>query len=280
MSADLTKVRQVLLNLLSNSCKFTEKGVISLKVERVRTGSEESLRFYVSDTGIGIEPKHKENLFREFSQADTSISRKYGGTGLGLAISYRFVQMMRGTIAIDSKPGHGSTFTVQLPAEVTLESSDSQRARVGVENVAAQGAAVSERGTVLVIDDDPVVRDLMSRSLSKLGFGTVAVESGAEAMEIVGKIRPVLITLDVMMPQVDGWNVLRRLKESPETAQIPVIMITIVDNEPMGVELGASGYLIKPVDRDRLAVLVEKFGLHSTNKRDAAPLLEDRKSVV
>ena len=270
MHADPTKVRQILLNLLSNACKFTEKGVISVKVERAAIGNQASLRFRISDTGIGIDAKQKENLFQEFSQADTSISRKYGGTGLGLAISYRFVQIMRGTISVDSQPGQGSTFTVQLPAQVTLESGDPEQSQPLAEAPAPLDAAQQDRGTVLVIDDDPVVRELMSRSLMKLGFRVVAAKSGMDGLKLAANLRPVLITLDVMMPEVDGWNVLKQLKETPETAEIPVIMVTIVDNEPMGVGLGASGYIIKPVDRDRLAVLVEKYGLHGSSARNVA----------
>jgi CheY-like chemotaxis protein len=260
------------LNLLSNACKFTEKGVISVKVERAAIGNQESLRFRISDTGIGIDAKQQENLFREFSQADTSISRKYGGTGLGLAISYRFIQIMRGTISVDSQPGQGSTFTVQLPAQVAIESGDPGQSQPLAEAPAELDAAQQDRGTVLVIDDDPVVRELMSRSLTKLGFRVVAAKSGMDGLKLAAKLRPLLITLDVMMPEVDGWNVLKQLKETPETAEIPVIMVTIVDNEPMGVGLGASGYIIKPVDRDRLAVLVEKYGSHGSNARNVAPV--------
>lgn len=274
MHADPTKVRQILLNLLSNSCKFTEKGVISLKVERPTIGDQDWLRFQVSDTGIGIAAKHKENLFREFAQADTSISRKYGGTGLGLAISYRFIQIMRGTISVNSEPGQGSTFTVQLPVQVTLESDESERSNALAETPATLDPAQQDRGTVLVIDDDPVVRDLMSRSLAKLGLRTAAARRGAEGLELAKKLRPLLITLDVMMPEMDGWNVLKQLKGDPETSEIPVIIVTIVDNEPMGLRLGASGYLIKPVDRDRLTVLVEKYGLRASNGRNASMIPE------
>jgi two-component system sensor histidine kinase/response regulator len=263
MRADLTKVRQILLNLLSNSCKFTDHGIIALKVDRITSDHQDWVQFQVIDTGIGITAEHTQNLFREFSQADSSISRKYGGTGLGLAITHRFIQIMRGRISVDSKPGQGSTFTVQLPAEVALESGGPDRSQLPDDIPPVSQYARQDRGTILVIDDDPVVRDLMSRSLTKLGFRTVAGKTGAEALELAKKVRPLLITLDVMMPEMDGWSVLKQLKADPGTAEIPVIMITIVDNEPMGVGLGASGYLIKPVDRDRLAVLVEKYSSRS-----------------
>jgi two-component system, sensor histidine kinase and response regulator len=268
MRADLTKVRQILLNLLSNSSKFTDHGVISLKVDRTTIDRHDWLRFQVIDTGIGITAEHKENLFREFSQADTSIARKYGGTGLGLAITYRFVQMMRGNIGVDSKPGQGTTFTIQLPAEVHLENNESARSQLPVDGQLATQPVQQDRGTILVIDDDPAVRDLMSRSLTKLGFHAVTGRSGTEGLELAKKIRPLLITLDVVMPEGDGWSILQHLKAEPGLKEIPVIMVTIVDNEPMGIALGASGYLIKPVDRERLAVLVEQYGPPRPSEED------------
>jgi two-component system sensor histidine kinase/response regulator len=270
MHADLTKVRQILLNLLSNSCKFTDRGTISLKVDRRTIDRRDWLQFEVRDTGIGITAEQKENLFREFSQADSSIARKYGGTGLGLAISHRFSQIMRGTITVESQPGRGSTFTIQLPAEVTVESSEPARTHLPAAIPAASQPDQPDRGTILVIDDDPAVRDLMSRSLMKLGFRVVTVESGAEGLRLAKQIDPLLITLDVMMPEMDGWHVLQQLKADPELAEIPVIMVTVVDNEPIGVGMGASSYLVKPVDRERLAVLVEQCRLARPSGGNAA----------
>jgi two-component system, sensor histidine kinase and response regulator len=258
MRADLTKVRQILLNLLSNSCKFTNSGSISLQVDRRTIDHRDWLQFQVRDTGIGITAEQKENLFQEFSQADTSIARKYGGTGLGLAITRRFIQIMRGTIAVESQPGRGSTFTIQLPAEVT-ESGEPARSQLPVSLPVPSQPAPLDYGTILVIDDDAAVRDLMSRFLTKLGFHVVTGEGAAEGLRLAKKVDPLLITLDVMMPEMDGWRVLKQLKADPELADIPVIMVTVVDNEPMGVRLGASSYLIKPVNRDRLAVLVEQY---------------------
>jgi two-component system, sensor histidine kinase and response regulator len=259
MHADLTKVRQILLNLLSNACKFTDNGVISLNVDRRTIDTRDWLLFEVRDTGIGMTPQQRGKLFREFSQVDTSISRRYGGTGLGLAITYRFIQMMRGTIDVESEPGRGSTFTVLLPAEVTLDGNEPSHPQVAIDNPALSETAQPYRGTILVIDDDPAVGDLMFRSLTKLGFRVLVGASAAEGLRIARDVRPMLITLDVMMPEVDGWNVLRQLKADPELAQVPVIMVTVVDDEPMGIDLGASSYMIKPVDRERLAVLVEQY---------------------
>jgi signal transduction histidine kinase/CheY-like chemotaxis protein len=257
MHADVTKVRQILFNLLSNACKFTDHGTISVDVDLSKAEGRDWVQFRVSDTGIGITAKQKENLFHEFSQADASIARKYGGTGLGLAITYRFVQLMKGRISVESEPGKGATFTVQLPAQVIAETPESARSTASSE-VAPSSDESSRKDTILVIDDDASVRDLMSRFLSKLGFHVVAAANGEEGVRLARQVRPLVITLDVVMPGCDGWTVLKKLKSDSALADIPVIMVTIVDNEAMGLDLGASNYLIKPVDRDRLAVLIEK----------------------
>jgi len=259
MRADLTKVRQVLLNLLSNSCKFTDHGTVSLTVDRRTIDRRDWLQFEVRDTGIGITDEQKENLFREFSQADTSIARKYGGTGLGLAITHRFTQIMGGTIAVDSQPGRGSKFTIQLPVEVIPVSADTARSQPPVATLAATQPDKPTRGTILVIDDDQAVRDLTSRFLMKIGFHVVTAENGAEGLRLAKLVRPLLITLDVMMPEMDGWSVLKELKQDPGIADVPVIMVSVVDNLQIGIGLGASNCLNKPVDRDRLAVLIEKY---------------------
>jgi signal transduction histidine kinase/ActR/RegA family two-component response regulator len=258
MKADITKVRQILFNLLSNACKFTDHGAVSVDVDQIKVVDREWIQFKVSDTGIGISAKQKENLFHEFAQADASIARKYGGTGLGLAITHRFVQLMKGQINVESEPGQGATFTVQLPAQVVIETTESAPSKGAGDASAAFSETKTNQDTILVIDDDPSVRDLMSRFLTKLDFRVVAARNGEEGFRLAKQIRPLLITLDVVMPECDGWTVLNRLKSDSELAEIPVIMVTVVDNEARGLDLGASSYLIKPVERDRLAVLVEK----------------------
>lgn len=259
MRADLTKVRQILSNLLSNACKFTDGGTVSITGERQTEAGQDWICFEVADTGIGMTPKQQENLFKEFAQADTSISRKYGGTGLGLAITYRFVQLMKGRITVESEPGHGSTFTVRLPIEVTLSSDVTPAA----DKDAVPRLRSVNNENVLVIDDDPAVRDLMSRFLGKLGINVIAASSAAEGIRLARKVRPLLITLDVVLPDSDGWTVLESLKADSELASIPVIMLTIVDARAKAIDLGASEYLVKPLDRERLAELVEK---HRANK--------------
>src|SRR6266850_7770841 len=258
MRADITKVRQILFNLLSNACKFTDHGTISVDVEQSTEDGLDWLRFRVSDTGIGISAKQKKNLFQEFAQADTSIARKYGGTGLGLAITHRFVQLMKGRIEVESQTGEGSIFAVYLPAELTPETVGPMQAEGNSDASDAVPEMIPNRDTILVIDDDAAVRELMSRYLGKLGFNVLTVASGEEGLRFAKRVRPVLITLDVVMPACDGWSVLSKLKADSELSKIPVIMVTIVDNEARGLELGASNYLIKPVDRERLAVLIEK----------------------
>jgi signal transduction histidine kinase/ActR/RegA family two-component response regulator len=273
MKADLTKVRQILFNLLSNACKFTDHGTISVDVDQINVADRDWIQFKVSDTGIGISAKQKENLFHEFAQADTSIARKYGGTGLGLAITHRFVQLMKGQINVESEPGQGATFTVQLPAQGVIETSESTPFEGAGEAAATFSESKTNLDTILVIDDDPSVRDLMSRFLTKLNFHVVAAANGEEGLRLAKQIRPLLITLDVVMPECDGWAVLNKLKSDSRLAEIPVIMVTVVDNEAMGLDLGASNYLVKPVDRDRLAVLVEKHrNTRSTTITDDNPV--------
>ena len=258
MRADITKVRQILFNLLSNACKFTDHGTIALNVGQMKIEGKNWIQFQVSDTGIGISAKQKENLFQEFAQADASIARKYGGTGLGLAITHRFVQLMKGKISVESEAGQGATFTVQLPANVVVETTESAPSEGTSNSSVTLPGTKTDLDTILVIDDDPSVRDLMSRFLTKLDFHVVAAANGEEGFRLAKQIRPLLITLDVVMPECDGWTVLNRLKNDSDLAEIPVIMVTVVDNEARGLDLGASNYLIKPVQRDRLAVLVEK----------------------
>jgi len=262
MHTDLTKLRQVLFNLLSNACKFTEQGIITLDSSRVLKGGVEWFAFSVCDTGIGMTSEQKAKLFQAFSQVHDPVGSSYGGSGLGLVISKRFCQMMGGDISVDSEFGAGSTFTVRLPA-------DSQVREEG-PLAPAEGRAepLPEEGSiVLVIDDDPNVQELMRRLLSKDGFRVVTASAGEEGLKLAGELRPDVITLDVIMPSMDGWAILSALKADPELADIPVIMLTILDNKNMGYTLGASDYLTKPVDRDRLVTILKKYRRELPNFR-------------
>src|SRR5579859_1169678 len=251
MRGDLTKVRQILFNLLSNSSKFTKEGRITFDADRETINSVEWLTFTVTDSGIGMTPEQIGKLFKDFSQADNSTTRKYGGTGLGLSISQRFANMMNGNIQVESEIGKGSIFTVRLPAVVTKP----EPVPVGqIKAVAVPGATV-----VLVIDDDPTVHELMQRSLMREGFRVEIARSGEEGLAKARELKPDAITLDVMMPRMDGWSVLAALKADPQTADIPVIMMTIIPDQGMGYALGAADYLTKPVEKDRLLAVLRKY---------------------
>jgi len=276
MHADVTKVRQILFNLMSNACKFTDHGTITLHVERHLSEGSEWILFKVTDTGIGMTVEQQWNLFQDFAQADNSISRKYGGTGLGLAISARFAQMMNGHIRVESQVGEGSSFAVDLPAVVSPSDAPAQEPQAPPEARAGTVENNREADTILVIDDDAAVRDLMTRFLSKLGFNAVAAASGEEGLRVAREIRPKIITLDVIMPGLNGWDVLNELKAEPELASIPVIMITIVDNEALCLDRGASNYLLKPIDRDRLAVALEQYRSHPARQEVESELTHRR----
>jgi CheY-like chemotaxis protein/anti-sigma regulatory factor (Ser/Thr protein kinase) len=269
MRADLTKVRQALFNLLSNACKFTDRGTVTLAVSREAGAGPDALVFRVSDTGIGMTPEQLARLFEAFSQADAATTRKYGGTGLGLALSRRLCRMMGGDVTAESLAGRGSTFTIRLPAEVA-EVVDEPEAPAAAP---AAGAA-SGVGTVLVIDDEAAVRDLMRRFLTREGFGVVTASGGEEGVRLARELRPDAITLDVMMPGMDGWAVLSALKADPNVADIPVIMLTIVDDKNLGYALGASDYLTKPIDRERLVTVLKQ------HRRDLPVLVVDDDAEV
>ena len=254
MRADVTKVRQALFNLLSNATKFTERGSVSLSVTRAPIDGVDSVAFAVSDSGIGMNAEQTARLFRAFAQADSSTTRKYGGTGLGLAISRHFCRMMGGDIAVESEIGKGSTFTITLPAEVAGPATTSEP---GAEPTSASPPDSSP--TLLVIDDDATARELMQRFLATEGFHIVMASSGADGLRLARELRPDAITLDVLMPGMDGWAVLTALKGDPELADIPVIMLTIVEEKSMAYALGASEYLTKPIDRGRLVAVLERY---------------------
>jgi PAS domain S-box-containing protein len=250
MRADVTRVRQVLFNLLSNASKFTERGTITLEAGRERGAGGEVIVMTVRDTGIGMTPEQLGRLFQAFSQAETSTSSRYGGTGLGLAISKMFCEMMGGEITVASTPGEGTAFTVRLPAEVR----DAAEPR-GAAPAAGGGVA----GTVLIIDDDPDTRQLLSRMLVKEGFRILEAASGDAGLALARAERPDVITLDVVMPGLDGWSVLAALKDDPALAAIPVVMLTITDDRNLGFALGASEYLTKPIERARLSAVLARY---------------------
>jgi PAS domain S-box-containing protein len=268
MHADQIKVRQGLFNLLSNAGKFTHDGTITLKVERQLMEGSEWIMFCVADTGIGLSHEQIVKLFQDFTQADASTTRKFGGTGLGLALTRRFCQIMGGDVTVHSMPGEGSIFTIKLPAIVSDVKPEAADEIAGAEAVTASldggGRDVTEHfpdnaNCVLVIDDDPVQRDLIQRFLSKEGFYVQTAAGGDAGLRLARQLRPVAITLDVMMPDMDGWTVLSALKSDAALRDIPVIMVTMLDDPERGFALGAADYATKPVDRQRLSQILKKY---------------------
>jgi signal transduction histidine kinase/ActR/RegA family two-component response regulator len=267
--ADETKVRQSLWNLLSNACKFTSHGHITLDVRRESVAAHPWLLCRVQDTGIGMTPEQMDSLFQEFTQADVSTTRKYGGTGLGLAISQRLCRLMGGEITVTSTLGQGSTFTMRLPAaplRLPEPAAGDAMPPVPQQPEACLPAAhplvptvSSQAPTVLIIDDDPAVRDLLPRLLARDGWQTVTAATGAMGLYMARTVQPRLITLDVQMPDLDGWGVLSALKADPDLADIPVVVVTIADNPSYGYTLGAADYLIKPVDPEYLLTVLKKY---------------------
>jgi signal transduction histidine kinase/CheY-like chemotaxis protein len=248
MHADQTRVRQALLNLLSNANKFTRNGKVTVDVQRTAGDGRAWITMAVADTGIGMTPEQVGRLFQEFVQADASTTRRYGGTGLGLAISRRFCQMMGGDITVESASGRGSTFTIRLPAESPAHAAPRSR----TVSLARGAAPPDPANVVLVVDDDPTVLDMTERFLVREGFAVVTARGGRDALRLARELLPAAITLDVMMPDLDGWTVLAAIKGDPDLADIPVILMTIVDERSRGYSLGAAEYMVKPVDRERL----------------------------
>ena len=284
--ADITKVRQTLFNLLSNAAKFTHGGTITLTVARKHHQSRDWISFRVADTGIGMTPEQLGKLFQAFVQADASTTRKYGGTGLGLAISRKFCQLMGGDIAVASELGKGTSFTATIPARVqdtaaSAEASATEGAPAPTPPAATVPPFAMHRPLILAVDDDPAVLDILGRNLVREGYSVRTASTGKDALALARELQPRLITLDVMMPSMDGWSVLTALKADPATADIPVVMISIVDDRQLGFSLGAADYLTKPIDRDRLARILSKHTL-GDHPRNALVIddLRDNRAIL
>ena len=244
LMVDPMRLQQILLNLLSNACKFTQAGEVALRIRKI-VDERSRIEFAVADTGIGMTAEQQAKLFEEFSQAESSTAQRYGGTGLGLAITRKLARMMGGDVTVNSEPGKGSVFTVRLPGDEATGPTQESR---------AQGS-----DCVLVVDDDATARELIAEHLKAEGLPVVTAASGLEGLKLAKHLRPIAITLDVMMPDLDGWSVLAALRQDTELADIPVIMVTILDEQRRAASLGAAGYLTKPIDRDRLRRIMGRF---------------------
>lgn len=271
MQSDLTKARQVLFNFLSNAAKFTEDGTITLAASRIADVSGgDLLSFSVADTGIGMTAEQVSRLFRRFEQADSSTTRNFGGTGLGLSLTRSFADMLAGTITVSSVPGQGSTFTFTVPA--TFVPPVDEQASPDPDVIADDEAGSD---VILVIDDDTDQLALMTRFLHREGFSVRTATNGRSGLDLARRLRPRAILLDVMMPGVDGWSVLSQIKADETLAPIPVVMVTSVDQRNLAASLGASDYMLKPVNWTRFGKIVNQFRLAEADQRGTVLLVED-----
>jgi PAS domain S-box-containing protein len=266
--ADMTRVRQILLNILSNACKFTKSGEIQVKVSRQNLAEEDHFYFEISDTGIGISPENIQNLFQPFHQADSSTTRQYGGTGLGLAISYRLCQMMGGDIVLQSSLGKGSTFIVRLPINCETAKKNSQNLQPKPSKSFKYLRRKDDRSpknqpSVLVIDHDPMIHQYTQSYLNHLGVSIYSAFSAENGLDLAHEILPKAIILNMQMPSMSGLEVLKELKSQPLTSGIPMILLTVNEDQQEGYEIGANDYLFKPIDRDRLISTITKYNPYS-----------------
>jgi CheY-like chemotaxis protein len=284
IDCDVTKVKQSLLNLLSNASKFTSNGTVELAVRRTggdgdaRGGAggdswsgasaDAQISFRVTDSGIGMTREQMDRLFQAFAQADSSTTRKFGGTGLGLAITRHFARMLGGDVNVASEPGVGSTFTLVLPVH---DHSALPAAEDAAEPKRAISGDAESAHTVLVVDDDEAVHDVVGAMLARDGYRVLHARSGPEAMTLAREQHPDAVTLDVMMPQMDGWTVLSSLKGDAALRDIPVIIVTMLNDRAIALSLGAEAFLSKPIDWAQLSAVLKQFARHDA--ATAAPIL-------
>ncbi|MEA2162429.1 MAG: hypothetical protein QOK37_556 [Thermoanaerobaculia bacterium] len=266
IETDLAKFKQILFNLLSNAVKFSPGGApIAISALHVGDALDQgTISVSVRDDGIGIDPKNHDVIFEEFRQIDGSERREFGGTGLGLALVKKFVQLQGGWLRVESTPGKGSTFTFTLPV----------RSRAAVVSATPDPPQAEPRAEkVLVVEDDAQAYALISSALGSAGYLSIRARHGEEALHLAREMQPIAVTLDLVLPGLDGWEVLKTLKSDPATCDIPVVIISRVDERDLGVALGAQDYFVKPVDRDRLLDRVRQ--LTTTNKSKVRLLLID-----
>jgi signal transduction histidine kinase/DNA-binding response OmpR family regulator len=267
--ADEGKLRQMILNLVSNAIKFTsEGGSVAIKAVRV----VDRMEIAVSDNGVGIAPEDLQRLFKEFQQVDSGVNRRQQGTGLGLALTRSFAILHGGDVRVQSEPGKGSLFTIDLPVEA--RSPDRTSKAPSGEVVNAPGDL--SRPLVIVVEDDPVAAELLTRQIERAGFRTEVARTGAEVVTLAKEHKPAAITLDILLPDVDGWEVLTRLKRDEATSDIPVLVVSVVDNPELGTALGALDYFVKPVDAKDLVNRLSNFNFkQKAGGRQACVLVVD-----
>jgi len=257
--ADQVKFKQIMYNLLSNAIKFTPQGDIKVNVDY----DDKEFSISVTDTGIGIDPKYHEVIFDEFKQLDSSQSRQYEGTGLGLTLTRKLVEMHGGRIWVESEGlGFGSKFIFTMPIISTTE-----HIHRGTQIHELQTMSKKKNGKIiLVVEDNAQAAQLICIYLTEAGYDTVVITDGEEAIKKAKEIKPFAITLDIMLPKKDGWQVMQELKGSIDTRDMPIIIISIIDDQNLGFSMGAVGYLVKPLDKDQLLSILDKIELVSKQK--------------
>jgi CheY-like chemotaxis protein len=265
INTDAVKLRQCVLNLLSNACKFTHKGKIEIGFARRAHNGVEQVFITVRDTGIGMSREHLSRLFQPFVQADPGINRQYGGTGLGLTITRRLAQLLGGDVAVQSRLGHGSTFTLNVPSNLA-DAGKALGVAAPIDDI--QGAADAPR--VIVIEDEADARELAARSLTRAGFSVLGVGGGEAGLALARSKAPALVLLDIFLPDRSGWRVLQSLKHDPKTRDIPVVVLSINEDRAHALALGAAEHIVKPADRDRLAATVMRYARKRPTAQAAA----------
>jgi CheY-like chemotaxis protein len=264
----------VLANLMGNACKFTRDGTITLAASKIRVRGQEWVEFSVRDTGRGMKDEEKTRLFTKFAKLSAKEGNP-GGTGLGLVISKGLCELMGGGIEVESEFGKGSNFMVRVPVEVG-EHREEEPGEAAAEQAAVIAAAVPRkrrsRPLVMVIDDDESVREIVARFLAENEMDVITAADGPAGIEMAAAEQPDVITLDAVMPEMDGWAVLSSLKSDPNTAGIPVVMVSFLEQEERGYALGASDYVVKPIDWNHLAAVIER---HLNGHRESAILVVD-----
>jgi len=274
MNSDETRLRQSLLNLISNACKFTEEGSVTLKANALERDGQAWLTFDVSDTGIGMTDAQMAKIFDDFTQAEAETTAKFGGTGLGLSITKQLVEMMGGELTVSSTVGEGSTFSIAVPRRVP-EAIDEAPAHDGAEVMATPTGAGK---VILVIDDEPSAHDILKRKLAGSEYQLVSAMDGGQGLALARDLKPDLILLDILMPGKDGWTVLGELKEHDETREIPIIVVSMIDDDHSAASLGADAFMTKPVDRDQLINKMESIFGQSLAGRKALVVDDDEQA--
>ncbi|MGN6184122.1 MAG: ATP-binding response regulator, partial [Thermoanaerobaculia bacterium] len=265
LETDHAKFKQILYNLLLNAVKFSMSGTtVTIRARIVG----ENLAISVRDHGIGIAPEHLAVIFDEFRQIDTTTSRTYGGTGLGLSLVKKFVELQRGSVSVRSTPGEGSDFTFTLPLRFA-------GASIPSPIVSPDGVVVPPGERVLVVEDEDEAFDTLSAYLHSAGYTPIRARSGEEALRLARTMRPRAITLDLVLPGMEGWQVLRELKADSATANVPVIIVSMLDNRELALAVGADDYFVKPVEWPRLLRRLAEFTGRGSLARDARVLVVD-----